>query len=125
MTTRTWFFALLAVLLLLALIGLVMLAQGHGELRVTVGNAGTSPLRSVVIHVTGASYPLGDIVPGSSVETTVNPRGESHLEITFSDSSGNTKRLNAGGYFESGYHGKIYITLKDGIIEKNEQQIEP
>jgi hypothetical protein len=76
-----------------------------------------------VLHVTGASYPLGDIAPGSSAEATVICHGQSGLEIEFSNSDGKTQRLNAGGYFESGYRGTIRVSIKDGAIERNEQQM--
>jgi len=54
---------------------------------------------------------------------TVHPTGESHLEIEFTDADGQAKRLDAGGYFEPGYRGTIDISIKDGVIQKNEQQI--
>ena len=53
----------------------------------------------------------------------VHPTGESHLEIQFTDADGQAKRLDAGGYFESGYRGTINTSIKVGMIEKNEQQI--
>ena len=61
----------------------------------------------MVVHVTGASYELGNIAPGDSVKVRVRPNGESSLEIEFADSNGHTNRLDAGGYFESGYRGTI------------------
>ena len=115
-----WAAAILASFVLLAGIGLLMLQHG---IWVTIENAGTTPVRSVVLHVTGASYPLGDIAPGSCAKVRVGPRGESHLEIEFVDSNGKPRRLNADGYFESGYQGTIRISIKDGAIEKNEQKI--
>jgi len=53
----------------------------------------------------------------------VHTTGESHLEIEFTDPDGPPHRLDAGGYFEPGYRGTIDISIKDGVIEKNEQQI--
>jgi hypothetical protein len=44
------------------------------------------------------------------------------LEIEFTDSDGQPQRLDAGGYFEPGYRGTIDISIKDGVIEKNEQK---
>jgi len=35
--------------------------------------------------------------------------------------SGQTQRLNAGGYFESGYRGWIRVEIKDGQIDKFEE----
>lgn len=86
-------------------------------------NTGTSTLKSVVLHVTGSSHTLGDITPGNSSEAVVKPTSESHLEIQFVDAEGQAHRLDAGGYFEPGYHGEIRVSIKDGEIEKNEQDI--
>jgi hypothetical protein len=89
----------------------------------TIQNTGSQPLRSVVLSVTGASYNLGDIPPGATAHVTVHPTGESHLEIQFTDSDGQAHRLNAGGYFESGYRGTINISIKDDVIQENQQKI--
>ena len=76
-----------------------------------------------MLFVTGTSYNLGDIPPGATAHATVHPTGESHLEIEFTDADEQAKRLDAGGYFEPGYRGTIDISIKDGVIQKNEQQI--
>jgi hypothetical protein len=57
------------------------------------------------------------------VTARVNPTSESDLEIEFTDSDAKARRLHAGGYFESGYRGTIRVSIKDGVIEKNEQDI--
>jgi hypothetical protein len=81
-------------------------------------------VRSVVLHVTGRSYPLGDIAAGSSADATVKSTTKSHLEIEFTDSDGNPRRLNAGGYFDSGWQGTIRVSIKDGAIDENDHQVE-
>jgi len=73
--------------------------------------------------VTGASCNLGDIAPGATADAMVHPTSESHLEIQFTDGDGQDKRLDAGGYFEPGYRGTINVSIKDGVIEENEQEI--
>lgn len=98
---------------------------GQSGIQVTIHNNDSQPLRSVVVHVTGASYNLGDIAPGASAQTAVHVTGESNLEVEFRDTNGQTQRLNAGGYFESGYRGTIQVTIKDGAIVENKQQITP
>ena len=105
-----------------ALVG-VLAFQFRSGIQVTVENTGASPLKSVVLHVTGASYDLGDIAPGESATARVSPTGESELEVEFKDTDDQTQRLNAGGYFESGYRGSIRVEIKDGVIDKNEQDI--
>ncbi len=124
---RWWAVALLLSLPLLNAIGMlaaiyvpVLLAKG---IHVTIQNTDSQPLRSVVLHVTGESKHLGDVGPGGTAAATVHPTGESHLEIEFTDVDGQTNRLDAGGYFESGYRGTIGISIKDGVIQTNEQKI--
>ncbi len=82
------------------------------------------PLRSVVLFVTGNSYSLGDIPPGAISQTTVKCTGDSHLEIEFVGDAGDAKRLDAGGFFQPGYRGTIRVSVKDGVIEGNEQDIQ-
>ena len=117
-----WWVGIPICLLLVVLVVLVAFLFRSG-IHVTIKNTGSQPLRSVVLHVTGASYTLGDIPPGASAQATVHATGESHLEIEFTDPDGQPQRLDAGGYFEASYRGKINISIKDGVIEKNEQQI--
>ena len=118
---RRW----LLVLIPLALIGLLLFHSLRGGGRVTIRNTGATPIHSVVLHVTGAEYPLGDIASGSSAEATVRPRGKSHLEIEFTDSEGKKQRLNAGGDLESGYRGSIQVSIKDGAVVDIEHKITP
>jgi len=117
-----WFIGFLTciALLLVAEMAFVFFRIG---IHVTIQNTGNLPLRSVVLFVSGASHSLGDIPAGATAQATVHTTGESHLEIQFTDTRGQTKRLDAGGYFESGYRGTIDISIKDGVIETNEQQI--
>ena len=98
---RWWLLVIPAALLIAVLIG-VLAFQLRSGIRVTVKNTGTKPLNSVVLHVTGASYNLGDIAPGATAKARVNPTGESSLEIEFTGSDGKGKRLDADCYFESG-----------------------
>ena len=117
---RRWL--LLAITVVLLLIAIVAFQLRSG-IQVTVENTGISALKSVVLHVTGASYDLGDIAPGETATARVNPNGESELKVEFKDTDDQTQRLNAGGYFESGYRGTIRVEIKDGVIDKNEQDI--
>jgi hypothetical protein len=117
-----WLAGIPICVLLVVLVVLVLFLFRSG-IHVSIQNTGSQPLRSVVLFVTGTSYNLGDIPPGATAHATVHPTGESHLEIEFTDADGQAKRLDAGGYFEPGYRGTIDISIKDGVIQKNEQQI--
>jgi hypothetical protein len=119
---RWWLIGALMTFALLVVVGLLMAQRLRAGVLVTIHNIGATPLRSVVLQITGASYPLGDIAPGSYRETTVVSHGESNLEIEFTNIDGKAQRLDAGGYFESGYRGTIRVSINDGTIEANEQQ---
>jgi hypothetical protein len=114
---RGWLLLAISVVFLLVAVVAFQLRSG---IQVTVENTGTSPLKSVELYVTGRSYELGDIAPEESATARVNPIGESELEVEFKDTDGQTQRLNAGGYFESGYRGSIQVEIKDGQIDKFE-----
>lgn len=59
-----WLFVAIPAVLI-ALVG-VLIFQFRPGVQVTIQNTGSTPIRSVVLHVTGASYQLGDIPPGES-----------------------------------------------------------
>jgi hypothetical protein len=80
-------------------------------------NVGTETIRSMVVHVTGRSYLIGDIEPGASRSVVLNPTSESHVELTLSDHP----RLTIDCYFEQGYSGTIAseITVDKVVTVKN------
>ena len=120
---RYWSRTGVAVCLLFAVLVPLVLFLFRPGIHVAIHNTGSRPLRSVVLFVTGKSHGVGDILPGTSAHTTVTPTGDSHLEIQFIDDNGPVRRLDASGYFEPGYRGKIQVSIKDGAIDKNEQDI--
>lgn len=75
----------------------------RNQLTVELTNVGTEPMHGLVIHVTGASYSVGELAPGARKTIPVSPSGESHIELE--QSSG--RRLVVDCYFESGYSGTI------------------
>lgn len=85
-------------------------------LAVVVRNTGNTPLRDVVVHVTGNSYSLGDLDAGSQKRVLIEPTGDSHVELSVREVSGHTRRLTGDCYFEPGYHGTIRIDVSDGRI---------
>jgi hypothetical protein len=92
---------LIAILIVIAVLFLAK-ASASG-VAFTLTNVGTTTMESVTVQVTGRSYRLGDLTPGTSKTIRVNPAGESHIELVFSG----TRRLKIDCYFESGYRGKI------------------
>lgn len=94
-------------LMLLGLLACALLAvlAWPNSARVTVAlvNAGNEPLRSVVVHVTGRSYPVGDIAAGGRTSVDVAPTSDSHVELTSADGP----RLIVDCYFGRGYEGSV------------------
>ena len=89
-------------------------------LDVAVVNEGASPMRGVVVHVTGKVYPLGDIPAGGKRSVRVEPVGTSNIEMEFRDAGDRQVRLNVNGNFGPGSRGSITVHLKDGAIVKVE-----
>lgn len=89
------------------------------ELIVSVQNVGLDRIRQLTIIVSGRTYSIGDVPPGDTVSVAVEPRGESHLEVEFVSIDDNVRRLNLGGYFESGYRGSIKVKVNsDGLVDQ-------
>ena len=93
------------------LIGLIIIFAAawviKSRVTVVIHNVGDETLQSVVVHVTGNSYPVGDIAAGATRTIKVVSKGESHIEIEHSG----RKRLVVGTYFEQGYSGKITVDV--------------
>jgi hypothetical protein len=87
--------------------------------RVQVRNMGATTLRGVIVHVRGNSYPLGDLQSQQSISTGVQPKGESSVEIEFTDARGKQITQDVDTYIEARYYfGTIAVDLNDrGITE--------
>jgi hypothetical protein len=92
--------------------------------RVEVINRDSLAMRHVSVEVTGASYPIGDIRPGSSKSVKVRPRGESAVTIKYTDTPAKQHRIYIDTYIENGYFGYIKVQIKDGKILRVEQDIQ-
>jgi hypothetical protein len=105
----------------LGFIAVVLLILGgyylaHRGLFVRVTNKGPGGLRNVRVKVTGNDYLLGEIAEGESKILQIEPTGESHVEVTFTEEEGQFGRVVAG-HFEPGFNGEIVITIKNGKLE--------
>ena len=117
---RRWRMLAIPAVLLLLTSTLVLSQRG---ITVIIENADDREIHSVVVQVTGNSYPLGDIAPGRSNKATVNATGESKLGIDFTDADGHSRRLKAESYFEPRYRGSIRVAIKGGAIDHIEKKI--
>ena len=108
-------------------IGLIMIIVAVWILKdgvtVVIRNVGDDSMKSVIVHVTGNSYPIGDIDAGATKTVKVVTTGESDIVIEH----GNQGKLVVGAYFESSYRGKISIVVtSDHVVNvKNETRIRP
>ena len=93
-----------------------MLKEG---VTVVIHNVGDINLQSVVVHVTGNSYPIGDIDTGTTKTVKVVAEGESHILIEH----GSQEQLVVGVYFEKGYKGKISIDVTSSEIVNVKDEI--
>lgn len=84
-------------------IALVIGVAWPSRVAVNLTNVGAVTMRSVVVHVTGASHKVGDIAPGETRTVKVNPTGESHVELT----QAGGPRLKIDSYFERNYEGYV------------------
>ena len=119
---KRWWGHFLIVAAIFTVTGGLLAIRPRG-IQVTVTNRGPDALSDVVVHVTGNSYRLGTLGVGKSRTVAVDPQSESHVEVEFVGGSGARSRLNAGGYFESGYEGTIEVDLEAGVIVRNEHRI--
>lgn len=113
----------IVVLLVTMIIVLNFRTKTASGVSVTVQNIGRSPMHSVVIHVTGGIYPLGDLSPGASVSASVKPTGQTHLDIDYSDAAGKKHELRAGGPFDDRFRGTISVSVKEGVIQQIDRRM--
>ncbi len=107
--------SLVAVVLAVLATGFTIVSWRSG-IFVVVTNQETSTLNDVVIHVTGESVRLGDILPGQVRRIKVHPTGESHVEVEFTEHDGKRHRLVLDSYFEPGYRGEFEINFSDDVF---------
>ena len=82
---------------------------------------GETPLKSVVVHVRGASQDVGDIAAGESKSVSAGPGGESGLVIELKTAGGERMRSKTNFNLEAGYSGFILVRMKDGWIAHAEK----
>jgi hypothetical protein len=106
-----------------AVIAFAVVSLLRGGVTVIIRNVGAEPVRSIIVYVTGNSYSIGDVAPGTSKTVKVFAKGESHIELE----QAGKNRLVIGCYFEDGYMGKITaeITPTQVVNIKDEIRIGP
>lgn len=116
-------FTVLGLLIAIALVGLCVSVLSTG-VQVTVTNLGPDPSSDAVVHVTGNAHPIGRLDVGASRTVRVRPRGESHVEIGFTDPQGKRSRLVVDCYFETNhYRGAIAVEIESGAIRRVDDRV--
>ena len=120
-----WFIAFFVIAgIVIAGIVVAAVALFPGGVEAVIRNTGRARMRDIRVIVTGHSYAIGDLAPGQSRSVRVNPDGESHIVLTYTDASGVGQRLTVDCYFESGYSGSITVEVAEGTIAKVDDRIE-
>jgi hypothetical protein len=78
---------------------------------VAVVNEGMTPLTDLTVSYTGGRELLRELWPGESRAFSINPSGESALDVSFVDSSGQSRGRKIDVYFERNYRGRIDIRI--------------
>lgn len=112
------------ILMVLSAIGVAALAASGG-VSVVVQNKSPEAISAVTVHVTGNSYDIGALNPGQTRKVRVTPKGESHVEIAFLDSSHNPHRVVAECYFdERGFKGTITVDIAGNEVSRVDEATE-
>jgi hypothetical protein len=87
-----------------------------GLITLAVINDAGQPIQTVVAKYTGGIAKLGPLKVGERQETTINPAGESHIELDIYPAGGKVEHRLVDTYFEAGYRGKIEISIKKEFV---------
>ncbi|MBD8532498.1 MULTISPECIES: hypothetical protein [unclassified Massilia] len=85
----------------------------------TLDNVGSESLHGVSVDVTGRSYQLGDMPPGSSRTVKLHATGDSHIELRFL----NGRRLIIDCYFQPTYKGTIKAKVTSQAVMAVEDKV--
>ena len=101
----------------LLLVGFAAVLWFTAGVKVVITNKTGAEVNRLEVEFTGGGVTIPAIKPGAAYRTAVQPTGESHLELRFTDASGKDRKETIGVYFEPGYSGEIFIELApDGSV---------
>lgn len=118
-------FAIIALCVIIVSAAGVAALVASGGVDVVVQNKGLETISDVKVHVTGNSYLIGSLAPGQAQWIRVTPKGESHVEIEFVDTSRNAQRVVADCYFEKRhYKGTITVDIAGNGVSRVDDKTE-
>ena len=83
---------------------------------VIVVNAGSSPMTSVSVAVTGGTFAMPNIPPNEARNVRVKPTGDSNIVLTYTDAAGPHTVVVDCYLGNGGYSGSITIDVANGTI---------
>ena len=105
----------------IAILGGVLLLGGsallfgrRSDTPVTITNHSAIGLRDVVIAGSGFTHTFDRIAPGATVETGVEPHGETGLSLRFK-AGDRVVALGEAGYFEGGGAYKVAVEVRPDL----------
>ena len=107
-----------------ALLAMTALFLGP-SMHVMVGNAGSTDLTDVQVHVRGRVYDLEDVPPGVLRIVRVEPKGESSAAVTWATPDGERHKRKVDCYFEGGgpYDGAVVVLIDAEKVRLAEARI--
>jgi len=115
---RRKLFNLAAVLSLEAVLAFITAAvwQRTRGVKAIITNVGHVKMTDVRVRITGRQYAIGDLNRSESRTLYLNPSGESHIVLGYTNADGTSAALSVDCYFENGYSGEIAVDVADGNI---------
>lgn len=101
-TRQSMVVALLTCMVVLV-VGAVGIYLHEQKLIAVVVNHGPGTLRSVIVHVRGNSYPMGDLDAGELRSVAIHPDRKTGVAIEFVGETGETVRTEEFGYMGPDY----------------------
>ena len=120
--TRWLILAAVVLCIALLLVGFAVVSWFTGGVQVVVTNKTGAEVKNLEVEFTGGVVTIPTLKPGTAYQATVQPTGESHLELRFTDASGKEHSQTIGVYLEEHYRGRILIDLgPDGKVVYQDQ----
>ncbi|MEN6336562.1 MAG: hypothetical protein ABFE01_20090 [Phycisphaerales bacterium] len=79
---------------------------------VEITNRAGGALTQIDVAYSGGAIHISELKPGVSYGRRINPDGESHLELAWTDSAGEKHARKLDLYFEHNYRGRVDITVQ-------------
>ena len=86
-------------------------SAGSSGIEVIVRNDGTAVVNDLTLAFSGGEKSVSSLPAGQKASFRINPKGESHLGLAFTDSGGQRKSTNIDVYFETGYQGVVDVRI--------------